>query len=168
MVKPALRRQAVRHVQSVQGVSERSACRALGVARATQRYASTKNLVVELVARMKRLAAARPRAGYRTLGRLLLREGVRINHKRIYRLYREDGLTIRIKRRRRLAASPRESLPTVTRAGQRWAMDFVFDRTSDGHRFRILTSSTHSRVAHPELSSSGASVDSTSRVFSTA
>ncbi len=98
MVRPARRRQAVRHVQSVFGLSERSACRALGAARASQRYESTKELPVELIARMKTLAAARPRAGYRTLGRLLLREGLRINHKRVYRLYREEGLAIRVKR----------------------------------------------------------------------
>jgi putative transposase len=88
---------------------------------------------------MRHLAAERPRAGYRTLGRLLLREGLRVNHKRVYRLYRAEGLAVRVKRRRRLAASPRQPQPVVTKPGQCWAMDFVSESTSDGHRFRILT-----------------------------
>jgi putative transposase len=126
-------------VQETFGMSERSACRALGVARATQRYRSRKPSSDELVARMRKVAAARPRAGYRTLGRILLREGLRVNHKRLYRLYREEGLSLRVKRRRRRAASPRVNPPPVLRPGDRWAMDFVSDSTSDGHRFRILT-----------------------------
>jgi putative transposase len=134
-----MRRQAVCHIQAAFGLSERSACRALGMARASQRYKVKKAVPVELVARMHSIAATRPRAGYRMLRRLLLRDGVRVNHKRIYRLYREQGLSIRVKRRHRLAASPRQVLPPVTKAGERWAMDFVFDRTTDGHRFRILT-----------------------------
>jgi putative transposase len=88
---------------------------------------------------MRDLAAKRPRAGYRTLGRLLLREGLRVNHKRVYRLYRAEGLAVRVKRRRRLAASPRQPQPVVTKPAQCWAMDFVSESTSDGHRFRILT-----------------------------
>jgi putative transposase len=107
--------------------------------RASQRYESRKGSSDELLARMRHHAAQRPRAGYRTLGTLLRREGLRVNHKRVYRLYRAEGLSIRVKRRRRLAASPRQTPPAVTRAGERWAMDFVSDSTSDGHRFRILT-----------------------------
>ncbi len=139
MVRPAARREAVCYVQTAFGLSERSACRALGMSRATQRYKSRRQAPDELLSRMRKLAAARPRAGYRTLGRLLKREGVLVNHKRIYRLYREEGLSIRVKRRRRLAASPRQAPPPVTKPGQRWAMDFVADQTTDGHRFRILT-----------------------------
>jgi putative transposase len=139
MVRPAKRRLAVGYVQTAFGLSERSACRALGVARATQRYPSRREGQEEVVVRLRALAAKRPRAGYRTLGRLLRREGVRINHKRVYRLYRQEGLSLRVKRRRRLAATPRQTPPPVTKPGERWAMDFVSDCTSDGHRFRILT-----------------------------
>jgi len=94
MVRPAQRRQAVAHVRAVLRMSERSACRALGVARASQRYQSRRKAPAELIAKMKTLAASRPRAGYRTLGRLLKRDGVRVNHKRLYRLYREEGLSL--------------------------------------------------------------------------
>jgi putative transposase len=138
MVKPAQRREAVAHVQAKLGLSERSACRALGVVRATQRYKS-RRAEDEVLPKMRSLAASRPRAGYRTLGRLLLREGLRVNHKRVYRLYRAEGLALRVKRRRRRAASPRQVLPPVTRPWERWAMDFVSEATTDGHRFRILT-----------------------------
>jgi putative transposase len=138
MVKPARRRQAVGYVQETFGLSERSACRALGVARASHRYKS-RRAPDEVLPRMRQLATDRPRAGYRTLGRLLVREGLRVNHKRVYRLYRLEGLALRVKRRRRLAATPRQTPPPATRPGERWAMDFVMDRTSDGHRFRILT-----------------------------
>lgn len=139
MVKPAARRAAVAHVQSQLGLSERGACRALGVPRATLRYASQRKQDEELLARMRDLAAKRPRAGYRTLGRLLIREGLRVNHKRVYRLYRAEGLAVRVKRRRRLAASPRQPQPIVAKPGDCWAMDFVSESTSDGHRLRILT-----------------------------
>src|SRR6185295_4433751 len=138
MVRPAKRREAVRYVQQTFGLSERRACRALGVARATQRYKSRRGSD-EVLPRMRELAAERPRAGYRTLGRLLRRGGLCVNHKRVYRLYRQEGLSLRVKRRRRLAALPRQTPPPVTKPGERWAMDFVSDCTTDGHRFRILT-----------------------------
>lgn len=139
MVRPAARRQAVRHVERTYGLSERGACRALGMSRASHRYESRRDQSPELVARLRELAAKRPRAGYRTLWRLLRREGVVVNHKRVYRLYRAEGLLIRVKRRKRLAAAARQATPPATRPWQRWAMDFMFDRTTDGHRFRILT-----------------------------
>src|SRR5262245_36992290 len=74
MVRPALRRQAVCHMQATFGLSERSACRALGMARASHRYEAKRNVPVELVERMRSLAGIRPRSDYRTLARL--REGV--------------------------------------------------------------------------------------------
>lgn len=139
MVRPAARRAAVRHVKEAFGLSERSACRALGLARATHRYESRKESPDGLLARMREHATKRPRAGYRTLYRLLRREGIQVNHKRVYRLYRAEGLGLRVKRRKRLAASPRQAPAAVKWPGERWAMDFVSESTSDGHRFRILT-----------------------------
>jgi putative transposase len=89
--------------------------------------------------KMRKLAIERPRYGYRRLHLLLRRQGVVVNHKCVYRLYRQEGLAVRVKRRRRLVASPRTAPPKPERAGQRWSMDFVSDATSEGHRFRILT-----------------------------
>jgi putative transposase len=139
MVRPAARRQAVEYLRTAYQLSERSSCRALGMPRATQRYRSLKESPDPLVARLRALAALRPRAGYRTLGRLLRREGVRVNDKRVYRLYRSESLSLRVKRRRRHAASARVVPQPAIRAWQRWAMDFMSDSTTDGHRFRILT-----------------------------
>jgi putative transposase len=89
--------------------------------------------------RLKDLALARPRFGYRRLHTLLQREGWRINHKLVYRLYREEGLTVRVKRRRKLASEARVSRPSPQRPDERWSMDFVADRLVDGRRLRVLT-----------------------------
>jgi putative transposase len=103
--------------------------------RATQRYRSLKETPDRLVAHLRILVAARPRAGYRTLGRLLRREGVRVNDKRVYRLYRSEGLSLRVKRRRRHATSARVVPQPAIRAWQRWAMDFMSDSRTNGPEF---------------------------------
>jgi putative transposase len=139
MVRPAVRRQAVEHVQEAFGLSERSACRALGFPRASHRYEPIRAEAPELVAKLRAVAHERPRFGYRRLHLMLRRAGLMVNHKRIYRLYRLEGLTVRIKRRKRLAASPRVAPPPPSRPGQRWSMDFVCDHTAEGLRFRVLT-----------------------------
>jgi putative transposase len=89
--------------------------------------------------RLRDLAAARPRYGYRRLTVLLRREGRAVNAKRVYRLYKEEGLTVRVKRRRKLAAQARVPLPAPAAPGERWAMDFMSDALMDGSRFRVLT-----------------------------
>src|SRR3954468_8456361 len=139
MVKPAARRRQVAYLATAFGMSERRACRALGVPRASHRYKSKRSPATELIARLRRLAAERPRFGYRRLHVLLKRQGVAVNHKRVYRLYRQEGLAVRVRRQRRFAASPRTTLPAATRPGQRWSMDFVSDHLATGRRFRILT-----------------------------
>lgn len=89
--------------------------------------------------RLRDLAAARPRYGYNRLTVLLNREGWGVNRKRVYRLYREEGLGVRVKRRKKLVSRPRVPRPVPTRANARWALDFVADRTVDDRRFRVLT-----------------------------
>ena len=79
------------------------------------------------------------RSGYRRLHVLLRREGWRVNHKRVYRLYREEGLGIRVKRRKKLASAPRVVPPPPTRPLERWSLDFLSDSLADGRRFRVLT-----------------------------
>lgn len=139
MVTPAIRRQVVGFVQQAMRMSERRACRAVGVSRTSHRYRSCRKEPKALVDKMRELAKQRPRFGYRGLHRLLRRRGFSVNHKRVYRLYKLDGLHIRTRRRRRYAASPREQLVRPTRPGQLWSMDFVSDHFSNGRRFRILT-----------------------------
>jgi putative transposase len=80
------------------------------------------------------------RYGYRRLHVLLRREGWRVNHKRIYRLYREEGLGIRVKRRKKLASVPRLLPPPPARRPQeRWSLDFLSDNLAAGRCFRVLT-----------------------------
>jgi putative transposase len=70
---------------------------------------------------------------------MLRREGWRVNTKRVYRLYREEALQVRTKKRVKSAAQVRITLPEATFANQRWSMDFVSERLADGRWFRILT-----------------------------
>jgi putative transposase len=88
---------------------------------------------------LRDLAGSRVRFGYRRLTVLLRREGWMVNAKRVYRLYREEGLQVRTAKRAKRASHTRVPLPQPVRANQRWSMDFVSDRFSDGRWFRILT-----------------------------
>jgi len=139
MVTPTIRRQVVGFVQQAMRMSERRACRAVGVSRTSHRYRSCRQEPKALVDKLRELAAKRPRFGYRGLYRLLRRRGFVVNHKRVYRLYKLDGLHIRTRRRKRYAASPREQLVRAVRPGQVWSTDFVSDHFANGRRFRILT-----------------------------
>jgi putative transposase len=89
--------------------------------------------------RLRDLAAARVRYGYRRLHVLLRREGWRVNHKRVYRLYRLEGLGLRRKLRRKRVSPVRVVLPAATQPNERWSMDFMTDQLQDGRRFRVLT-----------------------------
>lgn len=89
--------------------------------------------------RLKELAQERPRFGYRRLGVLLRREGHRVNAKRVLRLYREEGLKLRPKRRKRVASVQRVQPAVPAAANQQWTMDFVHDTLSGGRRFRALS-----------------------------
>ena len=95
---------------------------------------------VPLRLRIHDLAAARVRYGYFRIYILLRREGWLVKHMRVYRLYREDGLSLRLKRRRRnVSAANRERQPAATAAKEMWWMDFVSDALFDGRRLRPLT-----------------------------
>jgi putative transposase len=131
-------------------VSERRACRVARVARSTCRSRSQARDQSALRVRLRDLAAARVRYGYRRLHVLLQREGWRVNHKRGYRLYREEGLGIRVKRRRKRTTLPRVQPVPATRPHERWSLDFLTDALVDGRRFRVLTIVDNvSRVSHP-------------------
>jgi putative transposase len=138
-VKPAQKRAAAQFLRVGFRVSERRACRLAGVARSSYRYRSVAADQAALRLRLRDLAATRVRYGYRRLHILLRREGWRVNHKRVYRLYREEGLGIRVKRRKKLASAPRVLPPPATRPLERWSLDFLSDSLVDGRRFRVLT-----------------------------
>lgn len=139
MVTPEHRRTAVTSAMTTAEISERRACRYTGFARATQRYQSRRPPDTELRARLHELAARRRRWGYRQLCRVLRREGQRINPKRVQRVYQEEGLQVRRRKRRRRAVVPRTPMPAPTRANERWSMDFVRDTLGDGRVFRAFT-----------------------------
>jgi putative transposase len=138
-VKPTQKRAVVRYFRVGYQVSERRACRLAGVARSSYRYRSHAADHTALRLRLRDLAATRVRYGYRRLHVLLRREGWRVNHKRVYRLYREEGLGIRVKRRKKLASVPRVLPPPATRPQERWSLDFLSDSLANGCRFRVLT-----------------------------
>ena len=137
MVTPAAKREAVAHLRSAFEMSERRACRVTGCVRMTMRYRSRRPDDQALRERLRRLAHERRRFGYRRLHVLLRREGYAVNHKRLFRLYREERLTVRRRGGRKRALGTRA--PSVPQSpNQRWSIDFVSDQFLDGRRFRIL------------------------------
>jgi putative transposase len=121
-------------------VSGRCAMRATGVASSTMHYKHRRPSQNPLRARLRELAAARVSYGYLRLYVLLRREGWRVNHKRVYRLYREEGLALQRRRpKRRRAAMPRSPRRETTRPNERWAMDFMQDVLADGRTVRVFT-----------------------------
>jgi len=132
------RRQVVTTLLAAYPVSARRACRLIRLARSRWQYRSRRPPRTELRERLRTLAAERPRWGYLRLYVLLRREGHRINHKLVYRLYREEGLLVR-RRRRKHVAVPRVPLPAPTAPNERWGMDFITDALVEGRRFRCLT-----------------------------
>jgi putative transposase len=121
-------------------MSERHACRLVGLARSTHRYrARMAERDGGLRARLKGLAVKRMRFGYRRLTAMLVREGLEVNHKCVYRLYREEGLAMRLRRRRRIRWDGAVKDPAAVRPNHRWSVDFVSDCVSTGKRIRMLT-----------------------------
>jgi putative transposase len=120
------------------GHAERRACALASLHRSTCRYVARRVDDPKLVARLRELAEARPRFGYRRLHALLRREGQRVNRKRVYRLYKVARLAVRRRSRRKLRVSrPAPAIPLM-RPNQRWSMDFVHDYLADGRRLRTL------------------------------
>jgi putative transposase len=119
--------------------SERQAIEALGWPRSTHQYKSKADPQSGLRGRLKELAGKKVGFGYRRLHLLLDREGWEVNHKRVYRLYCEEGLALRKKLpRRRVASVKREIRPTDSVPNECWSMDFVSDQLFDNRRFRVL------------------------------
>jgi putative transposase len=114
MVTPAGKREAVAHLPSAFDMSERRACRTIALAHERRRF------------------------GYRRLHVLLRREGFRVNHKRLFRLYREERLMVRRRGGRKRALGTRAPMVVPQLANDRWSLDFVSDQFIDGRRLRIL------------------------------
>ncbi|WP_301750085.1 IS3 family transposase [uncultured Erythrobacter sp.] len=138
MVTPGAKREAVAHAREHHGVSERRACALVGVSRRVIRYEPTRPDDGALRQRLRELAAERRRFGYRRLGYLLAREGITPNHKKLLRIYREEGLRVRRRGGRKRALGTRRPMVLPDGPNQRWSLDFVSDSLICGRRFRIL------------------------------
>jgi len=138
MVTPAVRREAVAHLRDAHEMSERRACRVVGCDRMTMRYRSRRPDDPRLRERLLALAKERRRFGYRRLLVFLRREGFVVNHKRLFRIYREERLMVRKRGGRKRALGTRTPMPGAARPNDRWSLDFVSDQFVSGRRFRIL------------------------------
>lgn len=124
---------------SKHGLSERRACRIAKIHRSTyqhKRKIDDGNSVLR--ARMLEIAHERRRFGYRRLGIMLKREGYVVNHKKLYRLYREEGLAVKRRKGRKRALGTRRPMLVPNVPNQRWSLDFVSDALTDGRRIRVL------------------------------
>jgi putative transposase len=141
-VSPSRRRQAVLMLQDRLGVSERRACRYVGQHRSTQRHEPTvAGDDAGLRAQLRQISRDRPRWGYRRAHHLLLEQGWQVNRKRTQRLWREEGLRVPQKRRKRqrlgVSTVPADRL-RAERPDHVWAIDFQWDQTADGHNLKLL------------------------------
>lgn len=128
---------AVEHLKQDFAFSERRACGVLKLPVSTFRYRLWR-CYAELRNKLLELAREKPRFGYRRLRILLQRDGEQVNHKRVWRVYREAGLCVKRKRRKRVV---RVGAPAVAaiRANERWSPDFVSDGLASGRAVRVLT-----------------------------
>ncbi len=139
-VTPSRRRPVVSYLHDPYRVSERRACRVARIAVSTFRYESRQEPRTALRLRIREIAQTRVRYGYRKIRVRLNREGWKVGKKLVYRLYREEGLTLRHKpRRKRRASLHRHARFRPTGANQVWSLDFVANQLADGRRFRALT-----------------------------
>jgi putative transposase len=120
------------------GYSQRRACGLIGIAPKTYRYVTARGDDSELRQRLRRLAGERRRFGYRRLHILLRREGIELNHKKLFRIYREERLAVRRRGGRKRALGTRAPMTLPQGANQRWSLDFVSDVLADARRFRVL------------------------------
>lgn len=137
-MRPAGRRQAVGYLQAHSAISERRACRVVGIGRSSRRYRPRRPNDAAVRQRLRELAAERRRFGYRRRHVLLRREGLIANHKRIYRLYREEGLLVRQRKRKRVAQGQRPTPMALSRPNQQWSLDFLSDALAWGRKIRLL------------------------------
>jgi putative transposase len=139
-LRPVHKRTLVDLLREQYRISERRACRVIRICHTVYRYRSIRDGQVALRMRINEIAAVRVRYGYKRIHILLRREGWLVNHKRVYRIYCEEGLNLRAKRpKRRVSAAHRIKLPPALGINESWSMDFVTDSLFNGHRFRSLT-----------------------------
>jgi putative transposase len=139
-LRPAQRRELVTWYRDTFAVGVRRACELAQFSRAAWYRPLLRPHRAPLRQRIRELAMARPRFGYLRIWVLLRREGWRVNRKRVRRLYRLEGLQVRLRVRRQKHQAPhRGPAPVPTGPAERWSMDFVHDALADGRTIRVLT-----------------------------
>jgi len=133
------RRGAVTYLRTAYPVSDRRACRLVQLARSRWQYRPHRPDDGPLAAALAAKAAERPRWGYRRLALLLARDGWTVNRKRVLRVYREAGLRIRKRRRRKQVSTARAPRPVAPAANTQWTLDFISDAFLSGRKFRVLS-----------------------------
>ena len=139
MVSPQAKREAARQVMQAHPLGVTRACGLVGISRTLFGYRAKRSGNDAVTARLIELAGQKRRYGYRRLHVLLRREGHRINRKLTYRLYRDAGLTVRRRKRKRIGPVERRPLPKPMAPNLSWSMDFVADGLANGRRLRCLT-----------------------------
>jgi putative transposase len=138
MVSPQVKREAVMALMNERSFGVTRACGLVQISVSLYRYRSRRADCAQLRERICDIAAVKRRYGYRRVHILLRREGWSVNRKLTYRLYREAGLAVRRRKRKRIGPFERKPLPKPLAANQSWSMDFVSDGLADGRRLRCL------------------------------
>ena len=120
------------------GLSARRSCRVIGLSRNTLRYEARPDKDTAIRSRLKELAEQRRRSGCQLFHEMMKREGLVINHKRTERIYREEGLSLKIRRRKKRASCARVEIPRTEKRNELWALDFMHDSLHNGRKLRIL------------------------------
>ena len=139
MVTPQARKMCCQAVVKIHGYSERKACQLVGANRASIRYVSHKPEEGLLRGKITSIAHDKRRYGYRRIHVLLKREGIKINHKKLFRIYKELGLKVLKRGGRKRALGTRVVAMALTKKNQEWSLDFVHDVLANGRRIRMLT-----------------------------
>ena len=138
MVKPADKRKAVSYLIQNKDLSQCRSCRLLKLHPKIYRYVSRKKNDNVLRSNLIDIAKQRKRFGYRRVHVMLKRKGFDVNHKKVYRIYKEENLSVRRTKRKRLKSGQRENILTPIFPNEQWAMDFMSDSLFSGRKFRTL------------------------------
>ena len=139
MVGPEAKKESANYLRGAYKISERWAFEIVDLNRSSGRYKSRRKSDAALIDRITALALERRRFGYRRIFCLLRREGHLVNKKKVFRLYRAAGLSVRRRKGRKKARGSRFERLAVTRPNQRWSLDFVFDQLADGRKLKLMT-----------------------------
>lgn len=139
MVGCAARREVVEFIRTKR-ISERRGCTLVGLNRKSHRYRQRRKPENKLIKQIRQLAVKHPRFGYRRIWALLRRDGIKVNVKKVYRLWKAEKLSLPKRRPRKPRAKPTVGiLPKAGKANQVWTYDFVFDQSLSGKSLKMLT-----------------------------